>query len=72
MNSVVNETTDGILNRVTQTIHKHEPGGTAFQTACGLTEHVTHDDLYRVRVKRAISTTDVSKCGRCFPDAGGY
>ncbi|MFB6087813.1 MAG: hypothetical protein ABEJ85_04770, partial [Haloarculaceae archaeon] len=63
--------TDGVLNEVTNTVHKREPGGSEYETACGVTNHVTHDDLRGVRVERATGT-DASKCGRCFRGAGGY
>lgn len=72
MNSVASETTDGVLNEVTHTVHRSEPGGTGFETNCGITRQLTHDNLRHVLVEQVVARTDVTRCGRCFPGAGGY
>ncbi|SDE76657.1 hypothetical protein [Halorientalis regularis] len=63
----------GVLNEVTNTVHKQETGKSKFQTECGVTYNLSEEDL---RVFRAVESeldgANVSKCGRCFDDAGGY
>lgn len=64
---------DGVLNEVTSTIHKQEPGRAPLRTVCGATNHVSQDGLKRITgTEPGIDTTDVSKCGRCFDEGGGY
>lgn len=62
----------GLLNEVTDTIHKHQRGEIDFQTRCGAISHVSHDNFQVTSVEQTIATGDVSKCGRCFDDGGGY
>lgn len=63
---------DGVLNEVTNTVHKHERGKSDFQTTCGSLSHVSHDNL-RMTVFGSIGDIpSASRCGRCFEDAGGY
>ena len=63
---------EGVLNEVTQTIHRHERGKADFQTTCGAIATVSHDDLRVIAIEPSFATRDVSKCGRCFDDGGGY
>jgi len=63
---------EGVLNEITNTVHKHQPGGPERQTECGATLHVGHDRLERVSIDHTIDTTSASKCGRCFSDGNGY
>lgn len=63
---------NGVLNEVTNTVHKHEMGHSDFQTVCGATFHVSHDNLRMAAIERTVTATNASKCGRCFDDAGGY
>ncbi|MXV63285.1 hypothetical protein GS429_14660 [Natronorubrum sp. JWXQ-INN-674] len=63
---------DGVINETTDMIHKHKDGHSDFGTRCGATSHVAHDQLRLVSVERAASDSNVSRCGRCFDDAGGY
>lgn len=63
---------DGVLNETTRTVHKHETGESDFQSECGATANLAHEDLRIVPVEIASSSTDVIRCGRCFEDAGGY
>lgn len=72
MSSASNEETDGVLNETTDTVHKHEVGAAEFETECGLTHHVTPETLRRMPIEQALSSERTSKCGRCFPGAGGY
>lgn len=72
MDSIVDETVDGILNEVTATVHKSESDGAGFRTECGITNHLTHNNLQYVPVERAVARTEVTRCGRCFPGTGGY
>ncbi|WP_247009981.1 hypothetical protein [Halorientalis litorea] len=60
---------DGVLNEVTNTVHKHEQGASELQTVCGATFHCSHDELSRLT---AIETRTTSKCGRCFEGGGSY
>ncbi len=62
----------GVLNEVTQTVHEHQRGESAFQTKCGANSQISHDQLQRISVERTIGRGTVSKCGRCFEDGGGY
>lgn len=59
---------NGVLNEVTETVHKHERGQSDFQTTCGAIATVSHDNLRITPVEGATA----SRCGRCFEDAGGY
>jgi hypothetical protein len=63
---------NGVLNETTNKVHKHDPGRSDFQTVCGATAHVAHEDLRLVPVERAIGDADANRCGRCFDEAGGY
>jgi hypothetical protein len=64
---------DGVLNEVTNTVHKHETGKSRFQTECGVTYHLSEDDLRLLgTVQSELDEKCTSKCGRCFDDAGGY
>ncbi len=60
---------NGVLNETTNKIHKHERGRSDFQTTCGATSHVSHEDLRLIPVEQA---DDADRCGRCFEDGGGY
>ena len=62
----------GVLNESTGTVHKQPSEGAEFETTCGLVNRVTKEQLARVRVETAVERPETSKCGRCFPDAGGY
>jgi len=62
----------GVLNETTNKIHRHESGRSDFQTTCGATSHVAHDNLRLVPVERAVSDADANRCGRCFDDGGSY
>jgi len=62
----------GVLNETTRTVHKHEAGGSDFETECGATHRLSPDNLNVVSVTSASSATGVDRCGRCFDDAGGY
>lgn len=63
---------DGILNESTSTVHKQEVGTSALQTPCGITYNVPKDQLRRTSVGQVVTTTTITKCGRCFDDGGGY
>lgn len=69
---VVTRAMRGVLNEATDTVHKREPGESDFQTACGATAHVPHDDLRVAPVDPTVASTNASKCGRCFDDGKGY
>ena len=62
----------GVLNETTRTVHKHQIGRSDFQTKCGATAHLSHNQLRLVSVERTVANSNVIKCGRCFDDAGGY
>lgn len=71
--AVLTRTMNGVLNEVTNTVHERETGGPTFQTVCGATYHVSHDDLRIVAAAGPeLDTTNASRCDRCFDDAGGY
>lgn len=73
MNESLDETHEnGVLNETTDTVHKRKEGEPGFQTDCGVSRHLTRDQLRSVAVERAIDGSETSKCGRCFPDGGGY
>lgn len=63
---------EGILNEVTNTVHKPKVGTIGSQTRCGATAHITHDNLRTTSIESTIDNTDTSKCGRCFEEGGGY
>ncbi|MFB6169371.1 MAG: hypothetical protein ABEJ43_11085 [Haloferacaceae archaeon] len=54
------------------TVHKHESGSSDLHTVCGVTHHVSHDQLREVPVERAASDDSATKCGRCFEEGGSY
>lgn len=64
------QATEGVLNEVTQTIHRHKTGCSKCLTVCGVSSHLSPDQLRRVPLDRA--TDEFDKCGRCFADGGGY
>ncbi|WP_335999102.1 hypothetical protein [Halorientalis halophila] len=64
---------DGVLNEVTNTVHKHETGKSKFDTECGVTYHLSADDLRVLgTIESELDGTNASRCGRCFDDGGGY
>lgn len=62
----------GILNETTGTVHKRDRGGSSYQSQCGVTYHVDAGRLRATSVERATRSQNVTKCGRCFADGGGY
>lgn len=63
---------DGILNEVTNTVHKQKDGTSALHTPCGITYNIPEDQLQQTEVDQIVTTTTTTKCGRCFDDGGGY
>ena len=63
---------DGVLNEVTNTVHKHQPDESDLESRCGATRGLGREQLRMTNVTRALSETSADKCGRCFDDAGGY
>lgn len=59
---------DGILNEVTNTIHKQELGTAGMETVCGVTFHVAEDHLHATETDTL--STDARKCKQCFHDSG--
>lgn len=43
MASTSNESLNGILNEITNTVHRQEVGGAEYQTECGITHSLIHD-----------------------------
>jgi hypothetical protein len=62
----------GILNETTMTLHKRETGTADPQTPCGHTYHVAHERLRIVEIETVTEDREVTRCGQCFDDAGGY
>lgn len=62
---------DGILNEVTNTVHRREVGTSALETPCGVTHNLPEEQL-RTAALDQIGTTTTTRCGRCFDDGGGY
>jgi len=62
----------GVLNEATEMVHRYEPERARGKAECGATNTATHDQIRVVPVEEALNRADVSKCGRCFGDAGGY
>lgn len=63
---------DGILNEVTNTVHKQQIGTLRLQTPCGIAYTVSEERLRPAAIDQAVANTDTTKCGRCFEDGGGY
>ncbi len=63
---------DGILNEVTNTVHKQETGGRELHTVCGVTYNIAVDQLEPGGIDQLVTSPNTSKCGRCFEDGGGY
>jgi len=63
---------DGVLNEVTGTVHRREPGAAEPRATCGVTYHLDVDRLNEMSVERATVYRDARKCGRCFEDGHGY
>ena len=61
-----------VLNEQTGTVHKPRRDETVPHTLCGVTRHISHDDVEVIPLEHAASDHDASKCGRCFDDGGGY
>jgi hypothetical protein len=63
----------GVLNEVTNTVHKQETGKPGIQTICGVAYHTPEDNLRPVNgVDIERGTANASKCGRCFDEGGSY
>lgn len=62
----------GVLNQTTGKVHKKETERSDRRAVCGATHFVAHDRLKTMPLEQAVSDSDVSRCGRCFADAGGY
>lgn len=62
----------GVLNESTNTVHKQEIGVSALETPCGITYNVPEDQLRQTAIDDLVTTTTITKCGRCFDDGGGY
>lgn len=60
---------DGILNERTNTVHKQEGGTPGLESVCGVTYHLSKDQLERTSTA---STGTTTRCGRCFDNGGGY
>ena len=63
---------DGILNEKTGMIHKQKSGSSKGQTVCGATKHLSHNHLRLISIQQSLDDDTTNKCGRCFPDTGGY
>ncbi len=63
---------DGIVNVNTDTLHKRKRGTSGFHTDCGVTRHLRQEQLRNTSVEQEIASNEISRCGRCFSDAGGY
>lgn len=72
LNHTMKTEPNAVVNEVTNTVHKHKTGASEFETDCGLTHHLTHNDLRQTSLAAATAKTTISKCGRCFPGTGGY
>jgi hypothetical protein len=59
---------DGILNEVTNTVHKQQLGTPGMETVCGVTFHVAADHLHATRTDSP--PTSARKCEQCFHDSG--
>lgn len=60
-----------VLNEATETVHKPE-AATEPNTACGVSRTLGADRLRVLPLREATAEYDISRCGRCFEDAGGY
>jgi hypothetical protein len=60
------------LNGKSRTIHKPKAGETALETRCGHTDHLDRGQMRLVVIESALQMAEVSKCGTCFDEAGGY
>jgi hypothetical protein len=72
MAPAISDTTGGVLNETTNTVHKHKAGAGEFETECGLTRHVESRTLQRVLITEVVTSKRTNRCGRCFPEAGSY
>lgn len=63
---------DGVLNEVTQTVHRHESEESDLESRCGATHGLAREQLRMTSVRRALLEANADKCGRCFDEAGGY
>jgi hypothetical protein len=63
---------NGVLNEHTRTVHKRRTGASDLRTVCGVARTLDSDQLRTVPLRRASVESDVTRCGRCFEDAGGY
>lgn len=66
------EADTAILNETTGTVHKRDRGASTFHSVCGITYDVDHGHLSQTSLEEATESLNVTKCGRCFPGAGGY
>jgi hypothetical protein len=64
--------TPGLLNDHTLTIHRVREGEAQLESDCGHAGKLPARQLEQVPVAVAVEQPDVSKCGHCFEDGGGY
>lgn len=68
------ESTDtrGLLNGHTLIVHRARDGDYDLESDCGHTGNLPEKQLLTVPIPVATDQSDVSKCGNCFEDGGGY
>lgn len=72
MEGARNDAATGVVNVNTMTVHRRDLANAGAETACGLTSHVDPNRLRKTALEEAAADLAVSKCGRCFEEAGGY
>lgn len=61
-----------ILNDTTRTVHKPCEESDSKSTACGSLRHVPETRTKVVSAGEIRIENGITRCGRCFDDAGGY
>lgn len=61
-----------LLNEHTGTVHRVHPETTIDETACGALRHVPRQKIAVIGAGETKSSDEITRCGRCFEDGGGY
>lgn len=61
-----------VLNSHTNTVHRPHHGSQRRETQCGALTQVATEQIRHVQSEELQPATEITHCGRCFDDSGGY
>jgi hypothetical protein len=63
---------NGVLNETTNTIHRRDATRPGLESVCGVTYTLSKEYLRPAAIDRSGSQPEITRCGNCFEDGGGY